>query len=124
MKKAKFFPGQMNEAILLVTSYQKGQLQGWLSHPRLDTPVEIFSIPHLLFSIDEQLLNEDRLINYNAYNPTGLQDVPRIATLRIRILFQENHTWQGLLLWEDRAKEASFRSIWELIQILDEILTD
>ena len=123
MKRAKFFPGQMNEAILLVTSYQKGQLQGWLSHSRLDTPVEISSVPHLLFSIDEQLLNEDLLINYNAYNPTGLQDVPRIATLRIRILFQENHTWQGLLLWEDREKEASFRSVWELIQILDEILS-
>ena len=24
----------------------------------------------------------------------------------------------------DREKEASFRSVWELIQILDEILTD
>lgn len=124
MKKNTFFPCQMNEAILLVTSYDQGQLHGWLSHSRMETPVEVCSVPHLLFSIDDYLLSESRMINPNAFAPTGLEDLPRQATLRIRILFQENHTWQGLLRWDERGKEASFRSVWELIQILDEVLSN
>ena len=124
MKRNTFFPCQMNEAILLVTSYDNGQLQGWLSHSRLETPVEVLSVPQLLFSIDDCLLREERMINYNAFVSSGLEDLQRLATLRIRILFQENHTWQGLLRWEERGKEAPFRSIWELIQILDEILAE
>ena len=124
MKKNTFFPCQMNEAILLVTAYDKGQLHGWLTHSRSDTPIEVYSVPHLLFSIDDYLLREDRVINYNAFADAGLADLPHLATLRIRILFQENHTWQGLLRWDETGKEASFRSVWELIQILDEVLSN
>ena len=124
MKRNTFFPCQMNEAVLLVTSYENGQLRGWLSHPRMETPIEVLSVPHLLFSIDDHMLSEARMINPNAFQPTGLENLQRQATLRIRILFQENHTWQGLLRWEERGKEASFRSIWELIQILDEVLSN
>lgn len=123
MKKNTFFPTQLNEAILLVTAYHNGHLQGWLSLSRLETPIQIHSVPHLLFSIDEYLLHDDRLINYHAFAPSGLEALPHQATLRIRILFQDHHTWQGLLLWEELGKEASFRSVWELIQILDEVLS-
>lgn len=124
MGKYTFFPCRTNEAILLVTSYNNGQMQGWLTHSRLDSPIEIHSVPHLLFSIDEYLLQENRVISYRAFEPTGLDKLPHIATLRINILFRENFTWQGLLVWEEQQKEASFRSIWELIQILDEILAE
>lgn len=124
MEKYGFFPCRMNEAILLVTSYNNGQMHGWLTHSRSDSPIEIHSVPHLLFSIEDFLMREDRMISYHAFEPTGLDKLPGIATLRIRVLFRENYTWQGLLTWEDQQKEASFRSIWELIQILDEILAE
>lgn len=124
MENYVFFPCQTNEAILLVTSYHNGQMQGWLTHPRLDSPIEIQSVPQFLFSLDEFLLREDKNISYHAFDPNGLENLSGIATLRIRVLFQENHSWQGLLVWEDQRKEASFRSVWELIQLLDEILID
>lgn len=124
MEKYSFFPCKMNEAILLVTSYHNGQMHGWLTHSRSDSPIEIHSVPHLLFSIEDFLMWDDRVISYHAFEPTGLDKLPCIATLRIRVLFRENYTWQGLLTWEDQQKEASFRSIWELIQILDEILAE
>lgn len=124
MKKYTFFPCHANEAVLRVTSYYKGQLQGWLTHSRLDGPVAVQSVPHLLFSLDEFLLRENRSISQHAFESSGMKKESCIATLRIRVLFQENHTWQGQLIWEDRQKETSFRSVWELIQILDEILAD
>ena len=124
MKKHTFFPCQMNEAILLITSYHQGQMRGWLSHSRLDNPVEVVSIPHFLFLLDEFLLRGDKSITYHAFESSRMEDLPSVATVRIRVLFQENSTWQGLILWEDRKMEAPFRSIWELIQILDEILAE
>lgn len=124
MKKFNLLSCRTNAATLAVSSYQEGELRGWLLHPRLDSPKEVHSVPQLLFFIDDLLFREDHLISYHAFAPTGLEHIPRIATIQIQILFQEHHTWQGCLLWEDQQKEAPFRSVLELIQILDEILVD
>lgn len=122
MKKITTFPCRANDAILLVSSYQDGQLHGWLSHSRTDEVQEIRSIPQLLFYIDEYLLQEEGLISYQAFDSLKYEEIPCIATLRIQVLFQEHHTWQGCVLWEDQQMEVAFRSVWELIQIFDEIL--
>ena len=122
MKNFTPFPCRTDDAILMVTSYQEGELSGVLVHPRLEGPRKIRSVPQLLFLLDEFLLREEGLISYHAFEPTGFSEIQRIATLRIRILFRENHTWQGCVMWEEQRKEASFRSVLELIQLLDEIL--
>ena len=124
MKNFPPFPCRANEAILLVSSYHEGEMSGWLIHPRLESHKQIKSIPQLLFLLDELLLGEERFVRLQAFEPTGHEEIPRIATLRIQILFRENYTWQGCILWEEQKKEASFRSVFELIQILDEILAD
>ena len=124
MDKHVFFSYQLNEAVLFVTSYHKGQLTGWLSNSRLENPVEVLSVPHLLFLLDEFLVRDDKAVNYRAFDLKGMENIQCLATLRIRVLFQENHTWQGLLAWEEREMEASFRSVWDLIQLLDEVLAD
>ena len=124
MDKHVFFSYQLNEAVLFVTSYHKGQLTGWLSNSRLENPVEVLSVPHLLFLLDEFLVRDDKAVNYRAFDLKSMENIQCLATLRIRVLFQENHTWQGLLAWEEREMEASFRSVWDLIQLLDEVLAD
>ena len=122
MRNYTFFPCHANEVVLRVTSYYKGQLRGWLTNSRLNDPIDIQSVPHLLFSVDEFLIRENRMISHNGFESAAEKQDTCIATIRIRILFQEHHTWQGQLIWEDRQKETSFRSVWDLIQILDEIL--
>lgn len=124
MKNFSPFPCRMNDAVLMVSSYQHGEIDGWLIHPRLDGPQKITSVPQMLFMLDELLLREEKLISYYAFEPTGYEQLRRIATFRIQILFRENYTWQGCLLWEEERKEATFRSVLELIQILDEILAE
>ena len=115
------YPYRVNDAILLVRSYQDGDLKGWLIHPQLENPKEIKSIPQLLFLL-EDFLTADSPVSCHAFEPMGCESLERIAALRIRILFRENYTWQGQILWEEQRKEASFRSALELIQIMDEIL--
>ena len=122
MKSFKLIPYRMNDAILVVSSYQDGAISGWLAHSRLNGPQPIQSVPQLLFLLDDLLLQEDAQISYHAFESVQLESIPHIATLRLQVLFREHHTWQGCVIWEEEQKEASFLSVLELIQILDEIL--
>ena len=44
------------------------------------------------------------------------------ATFQIRILFRRNSSWQGLVRWQDTQQEQSFRSVLELILLMDSAL--
>ena len=123
MRKKKLIPRQMNDAILYVTHYLKGNLEGWLTHARMTQPMQIQSVPQLLFALDELFSMEDRPISICVFEARTVQEEP-IATLRIQILFREHHSWQGLLIWEDNQMEAPFHSVLELIEIMDEILAE
>ena len=74
--------------------------------------------------------------SYNDGIPTGLKsqsyhpaphdlDVHSgaLTTFAIRILFQQNASWQGSLTWLKENKEWRFRSTLELILLMDSILT-
>ena len=71
MKSFGTFPCRANDAVVMVSSYRNGELSGWLVHPRLDGPQEIQSVPQLLFLMDDLLLQEERLVSYHAFEPTG-----------------------------------------------------
>ena len=123
MKAKKLMPRQLTDAIFYVTYYKEGMLSGWLVHPRLENPMKIQSVPQLLFSLDSILSREDIPIGYHAFEDRELPD-STIATIRLQVLFREHYTWQGCAVWEDRQMEAPFRSVLELIEILDEILAE
>ena len=123
MKTHKLFPCKTIDAILRVTYYEKGMLTGWLSHVRLDHPLKIQNVPQLLFALDEILSQEDAPIVYHTVEDAMLPENP-IATIWLQILFREHHTWQGRVIWENQRMEAPFRSVLELIEILDEILDE
>jgi len=42
-----------------------------------------------------------------------------IATFAVRVLFRQNASWQGSILWVEGDREESFRSVLELIFLLD-----
>lgn len=49
--------------------------------------------------------------------PRGAQ-----ATFELQILFRQHTSWQGMILWKDRHREQSFRSVLELILLMDSAL--
>ena len=123
MKTHKLFPCKTIDAILHVTYYEKGMLTGWLSHVRLEKPLKIQNVPQLLFALDEILSQEDVPVVYHTAKDEMLPE-DTIATIWLQILFREHHTWQGRVIWENQRMEAPFRSVLELIEILDEILDE
>lgn len=45
------------------------------------------------------------------------------ATFVIRILFRQNASWQGSVIWLEGRQEQSFRSVLELVLLMDNALT-
>lgn len=46
-----------------------------------------------------------------------------IATFQISVLFRQNASWQGTVLWVNQDMESQFRSALELIGLLDNALS-
>jgi len=46
------------------------------------------------------------------------------ATFELKVLFRQHSSWQGVVVWKDRNTEQSFRSVLELVFLLDSALRD
>ncbi len=44
------------------------------------------------------------------------------GTFVIKILSQQNATWQGMITWTDGNQSQPFRSLLELIKLIDSVL--
>lgn len=121
MLNGKMRPCQSREALVAVTSYRDGVMDGYLQHPRLEGKAVRFQ------SLTQLVLMLDALIDIEFCPGSPLPLVfpetvgEHMADIRIQILFREHYTWQGKLVWQDEKQEAVFRSVLELIQLIDEI---
>lgn len=122
MKVGNMFPCQTRSALVVVTAYRDGVLDGLLMHPRLEKAQRIHSLSHLLLYLDS-LLDLDTCPG--SPSPLVHPDpacTNAIATFQIQVLFREHYSWQGRLVWMDKNQEAVFRSVMELMQLMDDIL--
>jgi len=46
------------------------------------------------------------------------------CTFEISVKFQQNSTWQGQILWAEKNMKQSFRSVLEMLRLMDEALHD
>lgn len=44
------------------------------------------------------------------------------ATFELQILFRQHTSWQGVILWREQHREQSFRSVLELVLLMDSAL--
>lgn len=47
----------------------------------------------------------------------------KLATFSLRILFRQNSSWQGSIMWHEGRSEESFRSVLELLLLMDSALS-
>lgn len=120
--------------LVCVDSYESGVLRG-----RFFTPFQEMqpfdSLSQFLVGI-ENMLEENRVLqSYTACRTfsTLLQSGGRTgqpgtnrrgarATFELQVLFRQHSSWQGLLVWQDRKAEQSFRSVLELVILMDSAL--
>ncbi len=48
----------------------------------------------------------------------------RCATFFVYVQYRQNATWQGKIMWVEKEKEMGFRSVLEMIMLMDNALID
>jgi len=111
---------QRQKTILCIDSYQNGVLQGRLYGP--DSRARLFdSLSRFLVMMDT-MLEEEFLPSYLPDSPSGSIPKGNRATFELQILFCQHSSWQGAILWKEQRRRQNFRSVLELISLLDSAL--
>lgn len=122
MLRENMSPCDSREAVIAIRSYENGMLDGWLQHPRLEKEEKLRSLSQMVLLLDGLLDLENCPGRPLPLIHSMCDDREETAVFRVQILFREHCTWQGKLIWQNENKEAVFRSVLELLQLLDEIL--
>jgi hypothetical protein len=119
-----------------VDSYEEGVPEGRLFHPNLENGGFRFrSLTQLVLKIEELLDGMNYPQSFTAkrtfasvpVKPTGLEALVQEqngarGTFLLRVIFQQHTTWQGTVNWLEGKGEQSFRSVLELILLMDSAL--
>ena len=118
-----------------IDSYENRQLCGRFYHPCLSGGQRFHSVTQFLLGMQQALDAMDFPKAFTAIRnftpPTDHETGPpdtaytpgKQATFTVRILFRQNASWQGSVIWMEGRQEQCFRSVLELILLLDNALT-
>ena len=134
----RFSSYEAQATILKVTSYDRQNLCGYLSNPFFGGDVffdGLIPMLKLLENLFDTLNFPQRSMEQRTFD-TQIPPKPAaasreacskhqiLATFKLRVLFRQNASWSGVLVWREQEAAASFRSVLELIGILDSALSE
>ena len=122
--------------MVCVDSYADKCITGSLYNSFLQRGVAFKSTIEMLFGIESMLedlkmpqsFTGKRRFRYNDDNKEEKETVAemlkegKLATFSIKILFRQNAGWQGSVVWCEGKNEESFRSVLELLTLMDSAL--
>ena len=92
------------------------QIRGTITGSRIRKPIPFTSLSRMILLLDEQMDIERET------PPERGPLQPGNPTSELEILFRQNYSWQGRLRWPENGVEATFRSVLELITIMELLL--
>ena len=133
-----------------IQSFGQGLIRGTLHSQYLEAPFEFYNFVRLIekmetifdvngfpekfllprtFSITKRskiLRDGERYEDMNdSTNPTvNDENVGTKCTFEIMVRFRQNATWQGQILWAEKNLKQNFRSVLEMLKLMDEALLD
>ena len=117
--------------MIYIDSYQDGNPVGRYYNPYLDNIQSFTGLMDLLLKIDGMLDEMHFPQSFNAVrsfskvskiNGRGTDSEAasgKVATFAVRIMFRQNASWQGSISWLEGKSEESFRSVLELLFLMD-----
>lgn len=134
LRPTKAWGNAYRTTTLCVNSCENGVLAGRFYDPYLETGRIFSSLTQFLAEMEQALDAMEFPRSFTAaraFAPLPEFQVPssapetrsgRLATFAVRVIFRQNASWQGSLLWLEGQREQSFRSVPELIFLLDSAL--
>ena len=137
----KYVPHIVKTIIIEVYSYRGKNICGLMGNPQMDNGFMFHNTAQMLFGI-ERIINANKFPQanmelrsfeqssdspklYDGQIPeqeTAHGDNPAIATFKLTVMFRQNASWQGSLAWLENESEVQYRSVLELIHLLDSAL--
>ena len=130
----KFTQNEYRMTVVCVDSYTDGVLSGRFYNPYLQQGESFSSVMQFLLKMTQMLDNMDfphafmepRFFAPSstvASRPTedGMQR-GALATFAVRVLFRQNASWQGMISWLEGEQEQGFRSVLEMLLLMDTAL--
>ena len=120
-------------ALICVDSYEDGVLKGRICHPSGE-PERFGSLSQVLLRMDRMLDAAGAPQSYTvprAFAQTAAQVLPvetgslprgALSTFGLRVLFRQHASWQGEIVWLEKGARQSFRSVLELVFLMDSVL--
>ena len=124
-----------NAILLSVASYENKEISGTAVCPALHRRCVFSNLTQLRLKMEDMLneLNtppgamELRTFGSWREQPSPQEEResagPVLATMKVTVLFRQNASWQGTVEWTEQRMEAHFRSVLELIMLMDSALT-
>ena len=128
--------GEQNRTIMIYVDHCVDGIPGGRYHIAADPEVRPFhGLCQLLLAVNNDLDRENfpqsftemrkfRMPSGQTASPPSLpaQKNGSLATFSVRILFRQNASWQGSVTWVEGNQEVYFRSVLELMVLLDNAL--
>ncbi len=119
--------------LVCIDSYDQGILKGRFYNEKLEgTPFD--SLSQFLIKVEQELEADDEREaksvprTFVSTPPESHTDTVsavgkgRKATFELQLLFRQHTSWQGVIDWREKGVEQSFRSVLELVFLMDSAL--
>lgn len=129
---------EMCSSRICIDEYKDGEMKGriynnYYSEPiafdnviqmvkKLDSLFDSFEYPQKTTetrSFSRKIEWEELLGQVALAKPVPQESRGKVATFHVKVIFRKNATWQGNISWIDQNKEESFRSLMELLLLMD-----
>lgn len=133
----RIWKNEYRTTVVCIDSYTDGVFAGRFYNPSCPEGQRFSSLSQFLIKMEDMLDTTRFPQSFTAVRsfgdpasdrtsglPTGVNGdrEGRLATFSMRILFRQNASWQGSLAWLEGDREESFRSVLELILLMNSAL--
>ncbi|MEY8517078.1 hypothetical protein AALC25_09150 [Lachnospiraceae bacterium 29-84] len=143
MEKSQWYIGTPSGVVLCVDQKEQEQLNGRIYHAYSKEPEQFDGVEQLLFELErfydsinfphpgtnERTFQGDvQHANLKVERSKVMNDEELLSkhgdfgTFIIRVQHRQNSSWQGKITWMDKDKTLYFRSVWEMIKLIDSAL--
>ena len=122
--------------VVCVDGYENKVPVGRWYNSQYETGATFHGVMELMLSLEsmlEEVKFPQSFSNRRTFRPAGDSTAKsaaadavkegKKATFALRILFRQNASWQGSVFWYEGKQEESFRSLLELLVLMDSALT-
>lgn len=139
---AKFIPREMKTTLIKVYSYNNKCMQGTISNPFFKNEMIFENVMQLIAMVErisDSLFFPQKAMELRHFTDTAapqendtfdfvtaadFTDQLPIATFELEIIFRQNASWQGNIVYAEKGLSSSFRSVLELLSLMDSVLIE